>query len=238
MVASTDARMFQMDIKDFFLQSVIPEPEYLKIKMTQIPEEIIDELNLIPLVDSKGVRFIYAEVNRAMYGLKQSNIISEKELQSNLAKHDIYQTEIKGLFRHKTRSIIFGLHVDDVLSIAYAPNNQRKLEDAIFLKQAMEQCGYKLKVNLAGLDQPSLPTTYQLKYTGINITHDTKERYVKIDMNDYYDKLVASFTNIKPRETPGKPCDIKYGATEQHEHHDSAIGSNTKPSSRGVKWMH
>ena len=107
MVASTDARMFQMDIKDFFLQSVIPEPEYLKIKMTQIPEEIIDELNLVPLIDSKGVKFIYAEVNRAMYGLKQSNIISEKELQSNLAKHDIYQTEIKGLFRHKTRNIIF-----------------------------------------------------------------------------------------------------------------------------------
>ena len=37
-------------------------------------------------------------------------------------------------------------------------------------------------------------------------------------MNDYYKKMVATFNDEKPRETPGKPCDIKYGAKEQHEH--------------------
>jgi hypothetical protein len=113
---------------------------------------------------------------------------------------------------------MFGLHVDDVLAIVYAKGNQRKHEDAIFLKNAMEQCGYTVKVNYAGIDQAVPPTKYKIKYTGINIRHDLEERVVIADMNDYYEKMIATFENEKPRETPGKPCDIKYGAKEQHEH--------------------
>ena len=58
--------------------------------------------------------YVYAKINRAWYGLKQSGRIAHDDLVEHLAKHNYVKTEhTEGLFRHKTREISFTLVVDD-----------------------------------------------------------------------------------------------------------------------------
>ena len=47
-------------------------PEYMKLQMTQIPDEIIAEYNLKNKVRSDG--FVYIEIQRGMYGLPQAGM--------------------------------------------------------------------------------------------------------------------------------------------------------------------
>ena len=53
---------------------MLPSLEYMKIHISDIPQEIIDEYNLLTLFDDKG--FVYINIVKGMYGLKQAGIIT------------------------------------------------------------------------------------------------------------------------------------------------------------------
>ena len=54
----------------------------MRIKITDIPDEIIDEYNLRELVTPDG--WVYIEISRGMYGLPQSGIIAQEQLEKRL----------------------------------------------------------------------------------------------------------------------------------------------------------
>ncbi len=51
----------------------MPDPEYVRIKMTDIPDEFIEEYNLIGR-DRDG--WVYFEIRQGCYGLPQSGILA------------------------------------------------------------------------------------------------------------------------------------------------------------------
>jgi hypothetical protein len=74
-----------MDISIFYLNSPLPRPEFIKIKLSNIPEEIINEYNLREKATPSGSVYIMAF--KGMYGLPQAKLIANELLESRLNKH-------------------------------------------------------------------------------------------------------------------------------------------------------
>ena len=66
-----------------------------------IPQEIIDEYNLTEIAETDG--WCYAEIRKAMYGLKESLFLANKDLKQILALEGYVTVKFTpGLFVHKT----------------------------------------------------------------------------------------------------------------------------------------
>ena len=70
------ARCLLADIKHFHLNNILPDPEFMRIPLKIIPQEIIDSYNLTVMVDDQG--WIYMRIDKGMYGLKQAGIIANQ----------------------------------------------------------------------------------------------------------------------------------------------------------------
>ena len=67
-ISTQDAKFMTADIKDFFLASPMADPEFMSILLKPIPEDIIQQYNLMDLVDENG--YVYIRINKGMYSLK------------------------------------------------------------------------------------------------------------------------------------------------------------------------
>jgi hypothetical protein len=84
-LSTPKAKCLMLDIKDFYLRTPMKRPEYMRLKITDIPEEIIEHYNLREIVTADG--YVYCEVTRGLYGLPQAGIIAQELLAKRLAKH-------------------------------------------------------------------------------------------------------------------------------------------------------
>ena len=73
------------DINHFYMKNHLPEPEYLKLHISVIPDEIIAAYNLQTLQYEKG--WCYIKISKGMYGLKQAGIIANQELQKHMSAY-------------------------------------------------------------------------------------------------------------------------------------------------------
>jgi hypothetical protein len=113
--------------------------EYIKIHYKMIPDEIKEQYKLADIVDPDG--YVYCEVRKGMYGLKQAARLAFDNLVKKLAPHGYYPIRASpGLWRHKTRPTLFTLCVDD-FGIKYAST-----ADATHLLNAIGQ-SYKYTVD-------------------------------------------------------------------------------------------
>ena len=86
--------------------------EYIKIPFRWIPEEIRLQYNLYSLVDDHG--YVYCEVRKGMYGLKQAARLAYDNLVNNLEPDGYYPVRAcPGLWKHTSRPTVFSLCVDD-----------------------------------------------------------------------------------------------------------------------------
>ena len=90
--------------QNFYLNNDLPEPEYMKLNIHIIPQEIIDKYALNKIVDDNG--WVYLEIVKGIYGLKQAGIIANMELTKHLEKFGYHPV------RHTTglRSTTFEQH--------------------------------------------------------------------------------------------------------------------------------
>ena len=63
--------------------------EYMKIRIAQIPEEIINEYKLRNKVHIDGT--VYIEIRKGMYGLPQAGMLANKLLKRRLAQRGYYE---------------------------------------------------------------------------------------------------------------------------------------------------
>jgi len=85
--------------------------EYVRIKLSDIPQEVIDEYNILPCVHNG---WVYYEVIRGCCGLPQAGKLANDLLRKRLDKAGYYEAAATpGLWRHKWRPIQFVLIVDD-----------------------------------------------------------------------------------------------------------------------------
>ena len=100
------------DIKHFYLNYILLDPEFMRIPFRIIPQEIIDAYSLTEPVNNHGC--IYMCIEKGMYGLKQADIIANQELVKHMAPfgyHPVQHTP--GLWVHDSIFKKISLVVDD-----------------------------------------------------------------------------------------------------------------------------
>jgi len=101
-----------IDISNFYLMIPLKRPEYIRVKINDVPEEIINEYKLRKKVNKAGMVFI--EVTKGMYGLPQVGLLANELLKQRLNKHGYFQSKlVPGLWKHITGPISFTLVVDN-----------------------------------------------------------------------------------------------------------------------------
>ena len=83
-VSTKDAKFTTADIKDFFYASFLPDPEYMKMKLRIIPQEIIDQYQLQDLEENS---WVYMKIVKGMPGLKQAACLENEQLVHHLAPY-------------------------------------------------------------------------------------------------------------------------------------------------------
>ena len=197
-ISTPNARCAIFDIKNFYLQSDLLNYEYMRFKFDQIPPEIVKQYHLNNIIHNG---WIYVEIRKGMYGLPQSGIVANKDLQKHLKPFGYEPvTHTPGLWKHKDRDIIFTLVVDD-FAIKYT-----KIEDLLHLQNAL-QSKYTLTIDMEAKS-----------YCGVDITWDYKKRTCQISMPQYIQKLLHKLQHpvpFKPQHSPYKHIPPIYGTEPQ-----------------------
>jgi hypothetical protein len=94
------ARFMSINIKDFYLGTLMARFEYVCTPVKYIPRDIMAQYQLQLLVHNDHVM---AEVSKGMYGLPQAGILAYERLAQHLSTHGYFATSnTPGLFRHRT----------------------------------------------------------------------------------------------------------------------------------------
>ena len=71
---SENMKVLTMDAKDYYLNTPLTRPEYLRIPLKFIADCVLDKHNLRPLIANFSVLFA---VHRGMYGLPQAGFLAQ-----------------------------------------------------------------------------------------------------------------------------------------------------------------
>jgi hypothetical protein len=111
-ISTKGAHLMTMDIANFYLMTPLHHPEFIQMKLSNIPDEVIKEYKLREKATTNGT--IYIKTKLGVYGLPQSGLLANKLLEKRLNKHGYRQSKlIPGLWTHDTQPIQFTLVVDD-----------------------------------------------------------------------------------------------------------------------------
>ena len=91
-ISTHGARFMTMDIANFYLMTPLKRPEYVKIKLRDIPEEIIFEYKLRDIATADGN--VYIEATKGMYRLPHAGLLANEQLEKRLNKHGYRQSKL------------------------------------------------------------------------------------------------------------------------------------------------
>ena len=189
------ARFMTIDLKDYFLQSFLLEPEYLRIHGKYFLPDIRQKYNINALIDSDG--YVYCEVKRGIYGLKQAAKLARDQLIKHLAPYGYYPTlQEPNIWAHKTKPTKFCLCVDD-FGIKYFSEL-----DAQHLIKAL-QAAYEITINKEGND-----------FCGLKLNWNYDNGFVDVSMPKYVNKALEKLNHAPPpipQHAPHKWVPITYG---------------------------
>ena len=72
-ISRKGAKYVTFDISNFYLQTSLDRPKYVRINLRDIPQEFIDEYNLTKHVHDG---WVYFEIIRSVYGLPELGILA------------------------------------------------------------------------------------------------------------------------------------------------------------------
>ena len=185
-ISTPKDRYCTVDIKDFYLNSLLESYEYMCIPFDILPQDIIIQYELQSILADDG--FIYMEVHGGIYGLPQAGRLAHDDLVKHLAPYNYAPVQhTPGLWTHKSNGITFALDIED-FGIKYSSEEQlQHLIDALRMK-------YTITVDMSG----SL-------YIGVSLKWNYKKREVNCSMPGYYSSILQRFnhpTPIKPQYSP------------------------------------
>ncbi len=189
-----------MDIKNFYLNTPMSRSEYMRLKIGDIPNDVIQHYNLHDVTTPDG--HVYFEILKGMYGLPQAGIIAQDLLATRLKAHGYTQSETTpGLWKHAWRPISFSLVVGD-FRVKYVGK-----EHARHLLQMVEQyyqCSHE---------------TQGERYCGLTIKWDYPGKKVHLSMPGYVEKALKRFQHPPPKVKQDQPhphISKTYDAKVQH----------------------
>jgi len=184
--AKNGARYLGLDIKNFYLGTPMSYYQYLRVHRSLIPDEVMDEYNFT--IESDG--YVYFEVRRGMYGLKEAGIIAFQQLVAKLAPYGYSPMKYTpGLWKHNTRKTTFALCVDD-FGVKYFCK-----DDALHLINAVKD-NYEVTIDWEGK-----------LYCGLNLDwhYTASTPYVDVSMNNYNRRNLEKFGHKPPAKPQHAP---------------------------------
>ncbi len=190
----------------------LKRPEYARVRLSDIPEEIIKEYNLHDIATGDG--WLYLRVMRGMYGLPQAGSLGHDLLEERLNKEGYFQSKVvPGLWKHINRPTLFALVVDN-FGIKYM-----KEADLDHLIRTLRQY-YNVSVDLEGKE-----------YVKIELDWDYDNGCVHLSMAPYLKKALAQFGVETPKKLQHSPYAFvppKYDAKVQFVEHDTSAAATTE----------
>ncbi len=175
-----------IDLKDFYLMTPMTRPEYMCMKIKDLPEDFVIMYNLANKATSD--RFIYTKIQKGMYGLPQAGILAQELLEQCLNTHGYRQSPITpGLWQQDYWPISFTLCVDD-FGIKYVGREHAEHLASILSKH------YKCSYNWDGQ-----------WYLGMTINWDYMGQAVHASMLDYVPKALTRFQHTPPHIPQHQP---------------------------------
>jgi hypothetical protein len=165
-----------LDVKFFYLTTKLEYFKYMRMPLELFPIWIQEQYNL-KMLAYKG--FVHLEMRRAVWGLPQAGILTNKQLRCKLAPFGYYKhVSTPGLCYHKTRPILFRLVVND-FGVKYV--NKEDIDHLI----------------------ASIKTTYTLTkdwtgnlYCGFHLDWYYENQTVNISMPGYVKKKLQEYHHI------------------------------------------
>ena len=146
--------------------------------------------------------YVYFQINKGMYGLKQAAILAYKQLKTNLANFGYHPIPHSvGMWKHKSRKTLFCLCVDD-FGIQY-----HNRADADHLIHALQQF-YEITIDWKGRN-----------YCGLQLDWDYQAGHVDISMPGYIEHLLDRLKHQKTKrqvDAPHRWRKPEYGKTTQY----------------------
>jgi hypothetical protein len=110
-LSTKDSEMMMMYTKNYYLGTHFTRYEHMCMLLSRFPEEIA--------IDG----WVYIEIRKGMYGLKQAGLLANQLLHNNLAPFGYYPDHhTPGLWLHKTRPLAFSLIMDYFTVNTWASN--------------------------------------------------------------------------------------------------------------------
>ncbi len=193
-----------INISNFYLMTPLKRPEYIRVKINDIPKEIINEYKLREITNKQNM--VCIEVTKGMYGLPQAGLLANELLEQRLNKHGYIQSKLlPGLWKHTTRPRLFTLMVDN-FGVKYVGK-----EHAEHLMTVLQE-NYQIKANWTGT-----------RYIGIHMAWDYEQGRVHLYMPGYVQQALKLFqhTHTKMQNQPFPHTAIKYGAKIQYAKQES-----------------
>jgi hypothetical protein len=168
-----------MDIKNYYLGTLLPRFEYMAMLLLRFPEEIIQKYNLNDMaVDG----WVYIEIRKCMYGLKQAGLLANKLLQTRLSPFGYYPARhTPGMWLQKTWSISFTFIVDDFTAKYVGKQHAEHLQNDLLQT-------YGLKTDWTAT-----------VYSGMTLKWDYHTRTCDISMPGYVSNVLSKFQHDSPK---------------------------------------
>ncbi len=156
MISTSGARFFTMDIKNFNLCMPMTRYEYMQLKLSNMPEDIIARYHLLNIATPNG--YAYCKIRQGMYGLQQAGIITQELLAKRLKEQGCNQSKtMPGLWTHEWGSIFFSLVVDNFGVKYIGEEHTQHLRQAVqkyymclFKKEGERYCELTIKWDYVG----------------------------------------------------------------------------------------
>jgi hypothetical protein len=198
-ISTKGAKFMTLDIANFYLMTPLKRKEYVRMRMSDFPPDVVDHYKLKDKVTPDG--FVYVAIKRGMYGLPQSGILAQELLEKRLNNQGYHQSKhTPGLWTHDWRPISFSLVVDD-FGVKYVGE-----EHANHLVNAIKE-HYDVTEDWEGK-----------RYLGLTFDWDYTERKVHLSMPDYIPDALTRFNRERPKRKQNQPhahTPPNYGAKQQ-----------------------
>jgi hypothetical protein len=100
------AKFANADLANFYLMTLLKRPEFARIHLDDLPEEIINEYNLKEIATPDG--WVYIRITKGMYGLPQSGALANEQLEKRLNAEGYFQSKIvPGFWKHRSWDLQF-----------------------------------------------------------------------------------------------------------------------------------
>ena len=199
-ISTPGTKFMTIDIEYLYLNTPMLRFDYMRLKLTDLPNNIVQQYNLVSKVTRCG--YVYVEIRRGMYGLSKSGLLAQQLLEKRLNGKGYQQSKLTpGFWTHKLRPISFSICVDD-FGMKY--NGKQHVNHLISVLKENYNIYQDWKVQ---------------RYLGLDLCWDYQNRVVHLSMFVYVVNAIKRFHQKypqKPQDQPYPHIKSSYGAKARY----------------------